>query len=1662
MGADITETRTPAPQIRTAFRARPPGTSPGAAAPGGTPQGAAPSSPAQGLRFTAMAEAGGGDRDILMGYQVFLGRDPENSFVIAEAKLNPLRGFVTGLMMSGEFQAAVLQAVARRVPLPHERNSTGPSADQLAWLQTLLVLPDDVRRGLSPPDGKLEWRAFWTVLTGMAGFPRGAEALAPAAPAVDAVAAGDGFVLITIEQPKAGDKLQPGLMLNGAGWAIAPQDIAEVTVLLDETVLTHARYGLPRPDVARNFPHYRHVDHCGFAFAVQVPADAVVTAQSQINVVVRTLAGQTGRRGIRVTPPAAPAGAAAWPLRLAVEDARVDAGGYLRLRGWALSRAGTASIVVYLGETRLGAADHGLDRPAIARLHPDYPDAGRSGFVFGAALAGRLSGTASVRVQLTDKAGEQRQVIVPVQAPQMDRPAAVPAHPLPALASRSVPATAAPAPLANPSPAPLARAASAPNSALPAPAAAPASAPATMPASATMSVATVTDHPSGLFRCERAELAARGLVSIAGWALPEGGVRDLAVMRNGRVLAMAICNGPRDDIGRRFPANPAAARAGFRSNFLPQTPLQDGETLVLRLRTEAGETLTLDVTLTAAGQAKMAAAPVPTSAAAAPAMVVAGVAASAVSASGMAPIRLELDQPVLDGDLAATPVRGALTISGWAVAGAGIAEILVECDGKLLGPAYLGDRRDDLARMFPDCLDALRGGFAMVLPPGVIAAGLRTITVRARSRDGDTQSTSFRVTIEAVDDSQLGSAPRLRMPRAEQAFLTALLAARHCTPVFSVVLRQPAGSTAADLQATLASLARQAHAAFEIVGTAAVAAAAAGFPALADRVKAPEAARAAPAKKPRKQALENPAADPAQPRLVMVLQAGDVLGCDALLELAAAHAMDPDAGFIYADDRRLDAARGLSAAFYKPDWSPELLLNMDYVGRPWCASPAAMRQAGLALADLLGQPSYASVLRLTEAATRVTHINKVLAETAAPIPAADAHAAVLAAATRRGFAAAVTAGAAPGTWRLRRTTPFKGRVSIIIPTAGKDGLIRKAIASIRRTTDAAMIELIVLDNVPAADPATKAWLRANADQVLAMPGPFNWSAFNNHAAAAATGDMLLFLNDDVEARAPGWLAAMLEHAMRPEVGVVGARLLYPDGKVQHGGMYLTETHGRHAFRFAAGDDPGPFGLALVAREVASVTGACQLVRRDVFDRLGGFEAAHDVVNNDVDFCLRAQAAGLAVIVTPYAELMHHELASRAGLEDSHDSARFLRDWRLTMLRGDPFHSRHLLAGFDQYEPDREPVVAVHAGPHGPAAETIRQILVVKLDHIGDFLTALPAFRALRARFPGARITALVAPASVGMARQEASIDEVLEFTFFHQRSVEGLLGVTPQDYAALATRLAPYAFDMAIDFRMHLETRPVLRHSFARLLVGYDRAGKFPWLDVRLEWEADERTQPKSAHVSERLLTLVDAAAQACRALPPFAVPPVRDPASVGALARLPADFLAKRLVCIHPGVGNPIRRWPASNFAALIDLLAEAEDIHAVLVGTADEQPYARELLDATVARDRVISLVGSLSLAELAEVMAACALFVGNNSGPKHLAASLGVPTLGIHSGLSDAQEWAPLGGAAMALQRKVVCSPCYLAFDSDCPRGLACLTGLKPRDALAACRRLLAMRP
>jgi GT2 family glycosyltransferase len=214
-------------------------------------------------------------------------------------------------------------------------------------------------------------------------------------------------------------------------------------------------------------------------------------------------------------------------------------------------------------------------------------------------------------------------------------------------------------------------------------------------------------------------------------------------------------------------------------------------------------------------------------------------------------------------------------------------------------------------------------------------------------------------------------------------------------------------------------------------------------------------------------------------------------------------------------------------------------------------------------------------------------------------------------------------------------------------------------------TDYADFELIVVDN-GSTDPDTLALyegLRRGNFTLDIAPAPFNFSAQVNRGVALAKGEAILLLNNDIEVIEPGWLAEMVGCLAYADAGIVGARLLYPSGDLQHAGVAvgLGGLAGHWYLRRPA-DFPGPMGRLSVRSAMTAVTGACMLVTRACFEAAGPFDEANfAVAYNDVDFCLRARAAGFRTIYTPFATLVHHESASRGRDDRGPNRARFLRD-----------------------------------------------------------------------------------------------------------------------------------------------------------------------------------------------------------------------------------------------------------------------------------------------------------------------------------------------------------------------------------------------------------------
>ena len=1022
----------------------------------------------------------------------------------------------------------------------------------------------------------------------------------------------------------------------------------------------------------------------------------------------------------------------------------------------------------------------------------------------------------------------------------------------------------------------------------------------------------------------------------------------------------------------------------------------------------------------------------------------------AIATSEPSRLLLEVDLPNIREGVAVDPVHGPMSIVGWALARGGIARVDVTLNGTPLGSAHYGIARPDVSAAHPTLASTNQCGYVFHLPILALPDGFHFIALTARSNAGEESTLTFRISVANGQDPESIGSIRRRISQVERDTLAGVLSDLDWEPSFRLIV--VGGGGGADQRAwrlTLRSLLGQSWDHWHATILVASPNEAQVVQEMVAQLRGGKTERFRYLDLSDAAMIDAPLHDGGDDALVGILFSGDELGLDALGAFAVASGLHRQADVFYADEFRAMPGSDRPQPFYKPDYSPSLLLSTNYAGRPIVVRPAVLAAVGASVGDITRSGLFDLLLRCVDLAKGVHHLRELVSRTDSGVSGctSDDAAAIARAMARRGVSAEVSAGAVPDTWRIRRRLPLAAKVSIIIPTCAANGHIETCLKSLREGTAHRDFEVICVENIPDSDSYHKRLVRDQADRVLTMAQPFNWSRFNNLAAEVAKGGFLLFLNDDIEVIEPEWLAAMLEDAVRPEVGIVGARLLYPNRTVQHAGMFLGENGvGRHAFRHADENDPGYFGLALTRREVIAVTGACMMVRREVFDRLGRFDEAHDVINNDLDFCLRVHRAGLLTVYTPYATLIHHERASREAFAESFDATAFHDKWNSLFAAGDPYYNPHLSRRSEDYRIDDEGVAVVFAGQTLMRRADVKEILAVKLDHIGDFVTALPAMRRLKQLFPTARLTLLGAPATIAFAQGDPLFDECIAFEFFHAQSQLGELKVDSEADAALTRQLASRGFDLAVDFRKHLATRHILQYSGARILAGYDSFGRCPWLDIAPEYAGDEALARKRNHITDDLLNLVAAIDTAFRdARSPLE--PIPTPMLACEIPEHARHLFILPVVAVHPGAGNVIKQWPEAHFLSLIDLLIERNGVAVVLVGSTSEKALSQSLVDRTAYSDRIASVAGEIALHDLPRFLANCTLFVGNDSGPKHIAAAVGVPTIGIHSGVVSPVEWAPLGKRAVALHRNMTCSPCYLANARDCPREIACIRLLEP---------------
>lgn len=428
----------------------------------------------------------------------------------------------------------------------------------------------------------------------------------------------------------------------------------------------------------------------------------------------------------------------------------------------------------------------------------------------------------------------------------------------------------------------------------------------------------------------------------------------------------------------------------------------------------------------------------------------------------------------------------------------------------------------------------------------------------------------------------------------------------------------------------------------------------------------------------------------------------DILPPFTLYEIIRAINENPDADFIYSDEDRITAnGKKRFDPYFKPDWSPDLLTSCNYIGHLTILKKDLLTKIGNLRRECEGSQDHDLVLRAGEKAFKIIHIPKILyhwrihkqsvAQKAEQKIYAyeSARRALQEHIERIGRRGTVEVLPILGLYKIMHKLSKKPLISIMIPTKNNIILLKQCISSIIEKTSYKQWEMIIVDTGSEATEVFRYYDHLTNQhpniKFITWDKSFNYSAVNNFSVQSARGEILLFLNNDIEVITNDWLERMLEHVVRSEVGAVGAKLYYPNDIIQHAGLIVgMEGIAIHFHKFFPRDSSGYFGRLKAIQNLSAVTGACLMMRREIFNEVDYFDERLSLAYNDVDLCLKMREKGYLIVWTPYAELYHYESKTR-GYEDTKEKkARFKKEkelfvkkWRHVLMSGDPYYNPNL-------------------------------------------------------------------------------------------------------------------------------------------------------------------------------------------------------------------------------------------------------------------------------------------------------------------------------------------------------------------------------------------------
>lgn len=442
---------------------------------------------------------------------------------------------------------------------------------------------------------------------------------------------------------------------------------------------------------------------------------------------------------------------------------------------------------------------------------------------------------------------------------------------------------------------------------------------------------------------------------------------------------------------------------------------------------------------------------------------------------------------------------------------------------------------------------------------------------------------------------------------------------------------------------------------------------------------------------------------------ISLLDNDDELTPDALYEMVKA-LNSTKADFIYSDEDKIEMSGRFSDPHFKPGYSPDLLLSQNYICHLALIKKELVDKAGGFTVGLDGAQDYDLFLKVLEHAKKVVHIPKVLYHWR-KIPGSTASVfghksyaqkagknALINALNRRNIKGKILHGKHPGTYRVRYDLKERPLVSIIIPFKDKPELLKKCIGSIISKSTYQNFEVIAVNN-GSNQPTTYKEIKAlkkedNRIHFFDFNKPFNYSQINNYAVSKlAQGTQLVLMNNDIEIISPDWIESLLEFSQREDVGVVGAKLYYPNNTIQHAGIAIgVLTLAGHSFRHTPRDAPAYMGRESVVQNLSAVTAALMMVKKKTYLQVSGMDEKNlKIAFNDIDLCLRIREAGFLNIYTPYCEAYHHESYSRGTEDTKEKQARFMKEVHYCQSRhkeilktGDPYYNPNLSLLYEDY------------------------------------------------------------------------------------------------------------------------------------------------------------------------------------------------------------------------------------------------------------------------------------------------------------------------------------------------------------------------------------------